>query len=94
LLYQYFIVRLHHKTKIMVTKTEQLRQFWKQGESKKALKIFKTFKIGITKEQKRTIEIAYEVLTGKENFYISLGIDTAKECQKATEILNDYLIQN
>lgn len=78
----------------MVTKTEQLRQFWKAGQSTKALRIFKTFKIGISKEDKRTVEIAYEVLTGKENFYISLGIDTTKKCQEANQIVSEYLTNN
>jgi len=78
----------------MTTKTQQLRELWKAGESKKALKIFKTFKIGMSKEDKRTVEIAYEVLTGKENFYISLGINTEAKCKEATQIINNYLTSN
>lgn len=78
----------------MATKTEQLRKLWKEGQSKKGLKIFKTFKIGVSKEDKRTVEIAYEVLTGKENFYLSLGIDTQQKCKEAQTIVDNYLTNN
>lgn len=78
----------------MKTKTEQLRNFFQVGNIKKALGIFKTFKIGITKEQKRTVEIAYETLTGKGNFYSQLGIDTEQKCKEANQILKSYLLKN
>lgn len=78
----------------MVTKTEQLREFWNKGNIKKALSIFKTFKIGISKEDKRTVEIAYETLTGKGNFYTSIGIDTEAKCNEANQIVSLYLTKN
>ena len=77
----------------METKTEQAVSLWKSGNIKEAFKIFKTFKIGFSKNEKRTIEIAYEVLTGKESFYQSIGIDTFAETNKAKSIIeNKYKI--
>lgn len=71
----------------METKTEQAVSLWKSGNIKEALRIFKTFKIGFSKDDKRTIEIAYEILTGKESFYQSIGIDTFAETKKAKLII-------
>lgn len=52
----------------MDTKTKQATDLFYSGEYKKALRIFKTFKIGFTKDEKRSIEIAHEYLTGKGSF--------------------------
>lgn len=59
----------------METKTSQAIRFWKNGLKKEALAIFKTFKVGFSKEEKRTISIVHECMTGKESFYKSIGID-------------------
>lgn len=75
----------------MQTKTEKLKQHFGENEIKKSLKIFKTFKIGVSKEDQRSVQIAYESMTGKENFYLELGINTEKECSKSIEILKKYL---
>lgn len=72
----------------MKTKTDQLKQQFSSGNLAGALKIFKTFKIGITPEEQRTVEIAYEAITGKEQFYQSLGINTDEAKEEAIQIIN------
>lgn len=71
----------------MVTKTAKAKELFSNGKVVESLKIFSTFKVGFTKEEKRTIEIAYESQTGKSNFYQSLGIDTNAMSNKAKEII-------
>lgn len=83
-----------YKKKGIMTKTEKAKNLFEKGELKKALAIFKTFKIGITKDQKRTLEIAHEINTGKGDFYKSIGIDIFDECKKANAIMKTYLLQS
>lgn len=61
----------------MQTKTQQAIEWYKSGDLRKALAIIKTFRIGFTKEQKRSVQIAYECITGNGRFYEQLGYDTA-----------------
>ena len=42
------------------TKTEQAKELYLSGQKDKALKVVKTFKKGLTKEEKRLVEIACE----------------------------------
>lgn len=60
----------------METKTSKAIDLFKSGDIKGALRIFCSFKIGFTKEDKHKIEVAYECLTGNESFYKSLQLDT------------------
>lgn len=75
----------------MKTKTAQAAALFNSGNIKGALRIFKTFRSGLSKAEKRTIEIAYEWLTGKSNFYAAIGIDGNKEIDNAIQIIKDYL---
>lgn len=75
----------------MITKTQQAKDLFNSGEISKALKIVKTFKVGISKDEKRTIEISNECLSGSEDFYKGLGIDTQKEVNKSIVILKRIL---
>lgn len=70
-----------------ITKTEQAITLWKSGKIKEALRIFKTFKIGFSKDDKQIIEIAYEMMSGKENFYVSLGFKKIEIETKAKKII-------
>ena len=60
----------------METKTSKAVQLFKSGKIKDALRIFKTFRTNVDKEEKRVMEISYEVLCGRSAFYKSMGIDT------------------
>ena len=71
----------------MRTKTDKAIGLFKDGKLRDALAIFKTFKIGFTKDERRTIQIASETLNGSGQFYQMLGIDTALEVQKSITVI-------
>lgn len=77
-----------------MNKTEQAKQLWKDGEKSKALRLFKSFRLGLSKEQKRAIEIHHEVVNGgKRSFYTAIGVDL-DEIQKQAELaINTHLIK-
>lgn len=66
------------------TKTEKVIRLVGSGEWKKALSILRTFRLGFTKEQKRIIEVASDVMNGYGNLYRGIGVDTDRileECK-------------
>ncbi|WP_106828094.1 hypothetical protein [Parabacteroides pacaensis] len=71
----------------MRTKTKKAIELLRSGCFKEALSIFRTFRIGFTREERRTLQIASESLSGKSLFYQQLGIDTDKEIEKSKSIL-------
>ena len=71
----------------MMTKTEQVVVLVKAGEWAKAMNIAKTFRLGFTKDEIRTIEIASDTLNGNGRLYRDLGIDVAVEVSKCKELL-------
>mgnify|MGYP006273844821 CR=1 FL=1 len=71
----------------MTTKRDKARELIKQGNVKDALRIVKTFDRIYTKDEMRTLQIAYECLTGKESFYQQLGEDTTTIKNKAESLL-------
>lgn len=78
-----------------MSKTAQAVQKLKDGDLKGALSIFSTFKYDFTRDERRTIRIAYESLCGHGAFYQSLGIDASQMIVDATVLLNSkYLNTN
>lgn len=78
-----------------MSKTAQAVQKLKDGDLKGALSIFSTFKYDFTRDERRTIQIAYESLCGHGAFYHSLGIDASQMIVNATVLLNSkYLNTN
>lgn len=73
----------------MNTKTSKAVSLFKQGMLKESYAIFKTFRIGFTKQERRCLEIAYESLSGNDSFYRQIGIDTEKEIQNSKSIIQD-----
>lgn len=71
----------------METKTSQAVAHFTSGNVTVALGIFKTFRIGFSKEERRTLEIAHESMTGKESFYKSIQLDTDQIKQSAIQII-------
>lgn len=71
------------------TKVDKVKSLLAAEAFQEALTIVKTFRFGFSKEEKRSIEIAYECLNGHEQFYKSIGIDTDKEIEKVSLLLND-----
>lgn len=71
-----------------MSKTAQGVQKLKDGDLKGALSIFSTFKYDFTKDERRTIRVAYESLCGHGAFYHSLGIDVSQMIVDASTLLN------
>ena len=64
-----------------------IKQLVADGKFADALSIVKSFRIGFTRDEKRTLQIAHECFTGNCKFYNDLGVNTANEIQKAKELL-------
>ena len=75
------------------TKTSKAISQFRSGRLKEALAIFCTFRIGFTKEERRTLQIANESLSGNSSFYRQLGIDTDKEVEKSKYILTSKYLK-
>lgn len=76
-------------------KTKQAVELFKAGNLKDALRIFRTFRFGFTKEERRTLEIAYECLSGNAGFYQQIGINTNSEIEKSKFILlSKYMLKS
>ena len=70
----------------MMKKSEQVREYVKQENYKKALQIAKSFRLGITEEQRSDMTRAYECMTN-ERFYRSLGVDIPATIQKGVNVV-------
>lgn len=69
------------------TKTQKAVCLLRTGDLKGALKIFRTFRVGFSSDEKRTISIACECLCGKDTFYSSIGIDCRKVVDQAVSVV-------
>nr|DAK34423.1 MAG TPA: hypothetical protein [Caudoviricetes sp.] len=78
----------------MQTKTNKATSLLRSGNLKEALSIFRTFRIGFTKEERRTLQIASEILAGNALFYQQLGIDTDYMISKSVEIITEKYLSN
>lgn len=79
----------------METKTSKAITLLHSECLKEALAIFSTFRIGFTKEERRTLKIAHECLSGNAGFYRQLGVDTNAEIEKSRILLSrKYLYMN
>ncbi len=73
----------------METKTAQAIALFTSGNIAGSLKIFSKFRIGFTKDEIRTLEIARESMTGNESFYQAIKVDTAVIKQQAVELIKE-----
>lgn len=71
----------------MPTKTERALSMFREGDFRGAFSIFSTFRVGFTREETRTLQIASESLGGHDRFYRRIGIDTNAEISKAKELI-------
>ena len=82
------------KTTDYTTKTQKAIDAFKKQDLKGALRIFKGFDHQFAKNELRTIQIAYEVLTGKGGFYKQLGINIGHIVVESISIIeNKYNIE-
>lgn len=77
----------------MQTKTSKAISLLRSGCLKEALAIFRTFRVGFTKEERRTLQIASEALSGNSSFYQQIGIDTDIEIEKSKSMLYDKYLK-
>lgn len=78
----------------MRTKTEKAISLFQSGCLKDAFAIFRTFRIGFTKEEHRALQIASESLAGNASFYQQIGIDTDSMISKSVEIIIEKYLSN
>ena len=78
----------------METKTSKAVALLKDGRMREALAVFRTFRMGFSREERRTIQIASETLNGSGKFYKSLGINTDSILEEASRILAKKYLQS
>lgn len=78
----------------METKTSKAISMLRSGCLKEALSIFRTFRIGFTEDERRTLQIASESLSGNGRFYQQIGIDTNSEIEKSKSLLIKKYMSN
>jgi len=71
----------------MKSKLTQAKELFDTGNLNGCLKIVKTFRLSLTKDDLKVVSRTYEMLTGNHNFYNSLGFDVDTELAKANQIL-------
>ena len=76
-----------------ISKTEQAINLYKSGELQKALRIFKTFKMGLTKEESSIIKTAAELSAGTSTLYLQMGINKDLLTNQAKEIIERKFIK-
>jgi len=59
----------------MINKTQLAKNEWLNGDKKKALQLMKNWRLGLTNEERRTIQICCDVETGRGSFYKQIGTD-------------------
>ncbi len=70
------------------SKTKKAIQLYLSKDLKGALRIFKGFNKQFEPKQLRTLQIAYEVLTGNGKFYKQLGININHEVAESMNIID------
>lgn len=70
----------------MIRKSDMVRSLVSQKQYKKALRIAKDFRLGITQEQSLRMKKAYECMV-HERFYLSLGENTEERIAEGIETL-------
>ena len=70
----------------MERKSDMVRRLVSGGDYKKALRIAKGFRLGITKEQSDAMTLAYECMV-HGRFYVQLGYDLNEKIDAGLKIL-------
>lgn len=75
----------------MKRKIDILLDYMIKDDRINSIKLVSTFRTGVSKEEKKIIEIAAECYKGNEEFYKSLGYDTEEYKKKAwIAIMTNY----
>lgn len=75
----------------MKKKTEIAREAYLNGDKKEALRIAKTFRIGLTKADRDFLVRAYECMVHPE-FYQMLGKDPQTEIEKGIQVFEEKIL--
>ena len=76
----------------MITKKQQLIDFYNVGDFYNALRIAKDFRVDFDKNQQRMIQIAYESYdASKQKFYSQIGINVDEMKQNAQQLIVDFV---
>ena len=73
---------------MIATKTSKAINLFKSGQLKDALAIFRTFRLGFTKNEQRTLQIAHESMCGNSRFYSDIGINTNRTVEESKTIIS------
>lgn len=71
----------------------EARECLQKGQVKKALNITRRFRLGLSKEQRRDMERAWECLA-RPGFYAQLGFDEGQLINVGIETMTDILKEN
>lgn len=71
----------------METKTQKFKRLFKEQKYKEALRVIKSFRKDLKSDEIRTLNIAWECLSGKQDFYRQLGFSPEKIKLEAYEIM-------
>lgn len=77
-----------------ISKSEKAKRLFLSGNLKRALAIYKNFRYDFTEEERRSIQIAYESLTGRAPFYKSLGIDTDLMVTRSVLAISNHITKS
>ena len=77
----------------MKTKTEKAIELYQSGNFTKALAIFKTFRLNLTKEERDTLITTHEFLNGSEAFYTQMGYNIEELEKQSKQIIENKLIK-
>lgn len=75
----------------MVKKTELARKLFESGKVKEALRIAKTFRLGLTKEERDALVRGYECMVHPE-FYRMLGKDPQAEIERGLQVFKEKIL--
>ena len=73
------------------SKTEIAVRKYREGDLKGAFAIFRTFKLGLSKEETRAIQIHHDCLCGRSDFYTRLGEDVKQVASEADAAIQKFL---
>lgn len=74
----------------MKTKAQQARELFNTGDHKGALRLAKGFKLGLTKDEQKTLGTGYECMVNP-SFYQQLGKDPAQCIEQAKQVFQERL---
>jgi hypothetical protein len=73
------------------TKTSIAVDLFKSGDFRGSLRYFKSFRIGLTRNDRDVLIMAHEILSGSGDLYRQIGHDVDRITQDAKEIIKNFV---